>query len=379
MRKLILLTIFVAVLYTAWPTLTNESEQQADASVLENLKNDFFALKENEEVSSFFSSFLQNAEDLFSDIVASLKDISDQEQEQEALPVDKPELNAPDAEAFSILNLEIGDSRSQIESNLGKPQRTTTNEYGQEWHTYHDNYHNFVMVTYLDDAAAGLYSNQDVISSTYDIAFGTAEQEVLEQLGTPLSKIRKGFTYYQFEENRDYDIFELNDSYVTVFYDQHNDDKVKALQIISHSLESEKDGFYGEPNEELMVGFEYQLFDITNAERVSRGINALTWDDHVKETARKHSDDMAENNYFDHNNLEGQSPFDRMKEDQLVFRIAGENLASGQFSSIFAHEGLMNSLGHRENILREDYEYLGVGVSFNENLQPYYTENFYTD
>lgn len=129
MRKLILLTIFVAVLYTAWPTLTNESEQQADASVLENLKNDFFALKENEEVSSFFSSFLQNAEDLFSDIVASLKDISDQEQEQEALPVDKPELNAPDAEAFSILNLEIGDSRSQIENNLGKPQRTTTNEY----------------------------------------------------------------------------------------------------------------------------------------------------------------------------------------------------------------------------------------------------------
>jgi uncharacterized protein YkwD len=59
--------------------------------------------------------------------------------------------------------------------------------------------------------------------------------------------------------------------------------------------------------------------------------------------------------------------------------LAGENLAYGQFSSIFAHEGLMNSLGHRENILRKDYEYLGVGVAFNDESQPYYTENFFCE
>ncbi|WP_080845888.1 CAP domain-containing protein [Cytobacillus gottheilii] len=379
MRKLIVLSLFVAVLYTAWPALTNEAEQQADASVLENLKNDLLALKESEEVSTFFTSFKENAEAFINDLVSTFQGVADQEQQQDEISVEQPELTPPDAASFSIMNIEMGDSRSDIENKLGKPERSTSNEYGQQWHTYHDNYHNFVMVTYMDDLAAGLYSNQDVITSSYTIAFGSDKQAVLEQLGTPLSKIRKGFTYYQFEEVRDYDIFELNDSYVTVFYDQHNDHKVKAMQIIDGSLEAEKSGFYGEPNEALMEGFEYQLFDITNAERVSRGINALTWDDHVRVTARKHSDDMAENNYFDHNNLEGESPFDRMKEDNLVFRIAGENLASGQFSSIFAHEGLMNSLGHRENILRDDYEYLGVGVAFNENRQPYYTENFYTD
>lgn len=47
--------------------------------------------------------------------------------------------------------------------------------------------------------------------------------------------------------------------------------------------------------------------------------------------------------------------------------MAGENLAYGQQNSIFAHEGLMNSLGHRKNILNTNFSTLGVGVDFNEN------------
>ena len=85
---------------------------------------------------------------------------------------------------------------------------------------------------------------------------------------------------------------------------------------------------------------------------------------------------MADNDYFSHENKQGKSPFDRMKDDGVSFRGAGENLAYGQSSSIFAHEGLMNSEGHRENILLDTYSHLGTGVSFNEKLQPYYTENF---
>jgi uncharacterized protein YkwD len=88
---------------------------------------------------------------------------------------------------------------------------------------------------------------------------------------------------------------------------------------------------------------------------------------------------MAVNNYFDHTNLQGESPFDRIKEDGIQYTLAGENLAYGQFSSIFAHEGLMNSLGHRKNIIKSGFEYLGVGVAFNEEAQPYYTQNYYAN
>jgi hypothetical protein len=34
------------------------------------------------------------------------------------------------------------------------------------------------------------------------------------------------------------------------------------------------------------------------------------------------------------------------------------------FSSIYAHQGLMNSLGHRKNILKKEFNTLGVGVDF---------------
>ncbi|MBM7601454.1 uncharacterized protein YkwD [Virgibacillus halotolerans] len=145
---------------------------------------------------------------------------------------------------------------------------------------------------------------------------------------------------------------------------------------MDEDLEAEKDTLYTPGSEALKAGFEYQLFDLTNATRVNHDLPVLKWDENVRETARKHSSDMAENQFFSHTNLRGQSPFDRMEEDKVAFTSAGENLAYGQFSSVFAHQGLMNSLGHRENILHNSFTKLGIGVDFNDNNQPFYTENF---
>ena len=73
---------------------------------------------------------------------------------------------------------------------------------------------------------------------------------------------------------------------------------------------------------------------------------------------------MVKNNYFEHTDLNGHSPFDRMKRDGIQFNAAAENLAYGQQSSIYAHEGLMNSLGHRK-YFKYTRNTLGVGVDFN--------------
>jgi uncharacterized protein YkwD len=237
------------------------------------------------------------------------------------------------------------------------------------------------MVMYDDNnKAAGLYTNQDLLASTNRIKIGNSSKESVRSiLGEPITKIQKGMVIYQLQEDSDNDLFLLDDAYVTIFYDKHENDTVTAIQIISKPLEENKKDFYTDATPTLKEGFEYQMFDLTNAARVTHQLPILAWDDRVRETAREHSADMAENDYFDHKNLEGQTPFDRMKEDAVAFHTAGENLAYGQLSSIFAHEGLMNSLGHRENILRKDYEYLGVGVAFNEKSQPYYTQNYYAN
>ena len=77
--------------------------------------------------------------------------------------------------------------------------------------------------------------------------------------------------------------------------------------------------------------------------------------------ARAHSNDMFVRGYFAHNTPEGKNPFDRMKEARISYLAAGENLALAQTLEI-AHTGLMNSPGHRANILNPAFGRLGIGI-----------------
>ncbi|WHY64136.1 CAP-associated domain-containing protein [Cytobacillus firmus] len=379
MRKV----LFILILLFLGFAFSQPDEKSADDSksgtVMDNIKTDIQLFKDNKDLQNIITGVMEEAQNWADQLLLTIGQYTGERNSPEDT-AEKPVLEAPEEQTFSIHNIEIGDDKAEIEKNLGPSIRISANEYGTDWHAYHDHYQNFVMVAYdKQEKAAGIYTNQDLISSTKEIAYGTPKASVAEQLGKPLDRMRKDLVIFQLEENRDYDLYELDGNYVTIFYDKHRDNTVTSIQIISKSLEKQKESFYANASSVLKEGFEWQLFDITNAERVNHGVPVLEWDDTVKETARKHSSDMAENNYFDHTNLQGLSPFDRMQADEVSFMLAGENLASGQFSSIFAHEGLMNSLGHRKNILRRDYEFLGVGVAFNSKSQPYYTENFYAN
>jgi uncharacterized protein YkwD len=307
-------------------------------------------------------------------------DTASEKESQETEKVKKPALEAPADASFSVRNIEIGDTKDDVEKMAGEAKRNTRNEYGVDWFAYHENYQNFFMVAYdNNNKVVGLYTNQDLISSKEGIKRGTPKETVTGKMAEPVTKLLKGNVYYQIRsDGGEYDMFEMDNSYVTIFYDKHEKNTVTAIQIIDAKLEKQKSGYFAEAGPGLKKGFEYQLFDLTNASRVNHDLSVLTWDKRVKVTAQDHSADMAVNQYFNHTNLEGESPFDRMEDDKINFRMAGENLAAGQNSSIFAHEGLMNSIGHRENKLQKDFESLGVGVAFDEENKPYYTENYLT-
>lgn len=106
---------------------------------------------------------------------------------------------------------------------------------------------------------------------------------------------------------------------------------------------------------------EQKMLELINEERVSRGLKALVMDEKLRQAARAHSKDMFQRGYFSHTNLEGKSPFDRMREADIGFLVAGENLALAPNVDI-AHNGLMNSPGHRANILTGDFGRVGIGV-----------------
>ncbi|SET16502.1 Cysteine-rich secretory protein family protein [Oceanobacillus limi] len=372
LRNIIFLVIIVGIL---WHFYSDAYERSGVQGVIEEVRTDVVQIKNNPAIIHTIESINTEIQLLFDRFSNNQNEL---DQKGDSAP-EKPELHAPSEQSFSIHNIEIGDTQSDVEQQAGEPKRSSFNEYGVHWNTYHENYQNFFMVAYdQNDKVVGLYTNQDLLSSTFDIHFDRTKSDVLNNLGEPLQGIQKGFVTYQTNHNDEYHLFLQDNNYVTIFYDKHENDTVTAIQIVSKDLEQQKTGYFSEASKQLREGLEYQLFDLTNATRVKHGLPVLEWDEAVRATARNHSTDMADNNYFSHTNLEGLSPFDRLKEDEIAFRTAGENLASGQSSSIFAHEGLMNSIGHRENILNPDFQFLAVGVSFNEENKPYYTENFRT-
>jgi uncharacterized protein YkwD len=106
---------------------------------------------------------------------------------------------------------------------------------------------------------------------------------------------------------------------------------------------------------------ERQMFDLVNEERANVGLKALVWDDRLVPIARQHSEEMFKLKYFSHQSPVKGSPFDRLKAGGVTYTRAGENLAYAQSVTI-AHRGLMQSQGHRENILRPEFTRIGIGV-----------------
>ncbi len=106
---------------------------------------------------------------------------------------------------------------------------------------------------------------------------------------------------------------------------------------------------------------EKRMLDLVNQERQAVGLKPLAPDPELTEVARRHSADMFARGYFAHDTPEGLTPFDRMRAANVRFLTAGENLALAPTLDL-AHTGLMNSPGHRANILRREFGRLGIGI-----------------
>ena len=114
-------------------------------------------------------------------------------------------------------------------------------------------------------------------------------------------------------------------------------------------------------NARVREDLEAKMLDLVNQERTKRGLKALKPDPQLTVVGRMHSQDMFSRGYFSHYTPEGKDPFDRMKASHVHFLSAGENLALGQ-TLMICHEGLMNSPGHRANILNPSFGRLGIGI-----------------
>ncbi|WP_404451423.1 CAP domain-containing protein [Virgibacillus necropolis] len=119
--------------------------------------------------------------------------------------------------------------------------------------------------------------------------------------------------------------------------------------------------------------YEQQVVELTNNERVERGLEPLKVDVELSKMARDKSRDMSVNNYFSHTSPTHGSPFDMMESYGIDYQSAGENIARGQRTPEEVVNGWMNSEGHRKNILSPKFTHIGVGYVADGN---YWTQEF---
>ena len=275
----------------------------------------------------------------------------------------------------NLENVKLGDSKEYLVSLIGSPDRIDNSEYSFSWYVYNRYEKDFAMIGIEGEKVVAIYSNSINSIELENIKINDNKESVRKNY-KPLEYKKKGNTRYIINSNDQYDIINIDNKYITVFYDIYENNRVRSYQVVSEQAEESLNGMYPKGSENLKRSLELQTIDLVNSTRLQNGLNSLKYSEKATLSSRYHSEDMMEKNYFDHVNKNNENPFDRMKKQGIFYMGAGENIAAGQTSAVYAHEAWMNSEGHRKNILG-DYKYIGVGVVFGGHYTIYYTQNFY--
>jgi len=118
----------------------------------------------------------------------------------------------------------------------------------------------------------------------------------------------------------------------------------------------------GGETRQLQSSSAQEMIELINTERRDRCLPELCVNVKLTEAAQKHSDDMQQNVFFSHTGSNGSEPWDRVRLEGYDISSVGENISTDQ-SIPDAHQGLMNSRGHRDNILYPFYTHIGIGVA----------------
>lgn len=172
-----------------------------------------------------------------------------------------------------------------------------------------------------------------------------------------------------------------------------------AASVTSASPEPTTTPSRGAP--EWITALEIDVHQLVNVQRQQNALPNLSQDPKLAAIARAHSKDMALNNFFEHENLAGETAADRGNavgyrclKDFGNFYTEGisENIFQGwYYSSINSRgrnymtieelairivEDWMNSPGHRENIMTDTYDREGIGVVIGAEESVWVTQNF---
>ncbi len=250
--------------------------------------------------------------------------------------------------------LYMGMSHTELVATLGEPQRKDLSQFGFYWYIYNKDYKDYIQVGVADQkvVALSVYSRHWIINQGGRVAVGQFKSSL------PTGNFDQKFK-------------------VVYYYDQHvgSDFKLLAYEVLPTDR-------YTQPSysDEVLGAWEKEVFDQTNVLRsVEGGLPPFIWSSVSSRSAKKHSEDMAKQDYFSHTSLSGLSMGTRMENEGIDYSYAAENIAAGYFGSSAVTFGWWNSLSHKGNILGRSVN-LGVGIDYSASTQyrTYFTQDFYT-
>lgn len=284
----------------------------------------------------------------------------------------------------------IGKTKNEIINEYGKPARIDPSAYGYNWWIYNQNEANYFQLAIENGKVVSAYGIGDQVNVA-PFKIGESVDEIYSRLyAEAFVNIKANGSMYRFELSEEdmnvRPIIEIGDKYAQLYLDKFTGTLSSVRFLTASTLLKHRPyelTYRGKlmPEEVLSeqdwakieAGNEKQIFDISNIMRKRFHVSALKWDEPTAKVAYLHSRDMAEAHYFSHVSKTAGDLANRLEEGQVSYRAAGENIAFNYVDAIAVMEGWLNSKGHRESLLSNEFKYLGVGV-----YKKYYTQNFVT-
>ena len=304
---------------------------------------------------------------------------------------------------FAEKSLYIGESTEALQADWGEPERidplpqTNMTAYIYNGNSTTEPY---LLVGIKDQKVASYFTigkGFTVYDATVNTVDGTAAQqtELVQEGASAASMVDAGWSentdnFYALNSDKQEAkegteaYYRLTDNAYMYAFSDFYDGKDKAVYgFYAFSKDCNKYKMiyrtYMTYNDEILRAAETQVWEMTNAYRTYMGLSNLQWESKAEAAARGHSQDMADNNYFQHNSQDGTRFFARLQAEGISYRSCGENICAGSGDAIYMVIGWIGSSGHRNGILTPSFKYIGVGVAYNASAKwlVYATQDFW--
>ena len=124
------------------------------------------------------------------------------------------------------------------------------------------------------------------------------------------------------------------------------------------------------PSPPVRLSVETLIADM-NRERAANGLAPLRLNNLLALAAEDRLHDLFAKHYFEHVSPDGIDPFSWVDKRGYRYTEVGENLAVGYNTSALVVDGWMNSPAHRENVLKREFDEIGIAISAGSPTRPY--------